>query len=180
MKKPILVSLILILCLCVGVQLNAQSANITANSSAEIVVPLTIIDNSGIAGGTNLNFGRMTISPTVAGTVVLTAQNARTTTGGVTAVPSTTSTASFGLTGRAGSTYQITLPGNINITREGGAETMMVNNFTSIPLSAGVQQLTGTLIGGTDSFTVGGTLNVAAAQAVGVYVGTFTVTVAYN
>jgi len=37
-----------------------------------------------------------------------------------------------------------------------------------------------TLATGTENFQVGATLTVGAAQAVGPYTGTFTVTVAYN
>lgn len=165
-----------------GTLMAQTSATISANSSAEIVAPLTISDNSGLAGGTTLNFGRMTISPTDNGTCVVSAANVRSVSGGVTAVDaSTTSTASFAVTGRAGATYAITLPAApINITREGGVETMSVALFRALPASAGVEQSTGTLIGGSDTFTVGGTLQVSAAQAEGVYNGAFNVTVAYN
>ena len=46
---------------------------------------------------------------------------------------------------------------------------------------AGADAVTGTLSAdGNDSFTVGGTLTVAAAQTAGEYAGTFNVTVAYN
>ncbi len=37
-----------------------------------------------------------------------------------------------------------------------------------------------TLVGGSDTFNVGATLNVGAAQASGTYSGTFAVTVNYN
>ncbi len=37
-----------------------------------------------------------------------------------------------------------------------------------------------TLVGGSDTFSVGATLNVGAAQASGTYSGTFPVTVNYN
>lgn len=183
MKKQIIFGLMLSIGLLTTGSLYAQtSGTVTANSSAEIVAPLTIIDNSGLAGGTTLNFGRMTISPTENGTCVLSAANVRSVTNGVTAVEaSTTSTASFSVSGKIDATYAITLPAApISITREGGAETMTVTAFTALPASAGAEQLTGTLAGGSDTFTVGGTLQVTANQAEGIYNGTFNVTVAYN
>jgi len=173
----------IIVCLLSAGTITAQtSGTLSANSSAEIVAPLIITDNSGMAGGTTLNFGRMTISPTENGTCIVSAANVRSVSGGVTAVnASTTSTASFSVAGRAGSTYAITLPAApVSITRQGGAETMTVATFTALPASAGVTQLTGTLVGGSDTFTVGATLQVNAAQAEGIYNGTFNVTVAYN
>jgi spore coat protein U-like protein len=51
---------------------------------------------------------------------------------------------------------------------------MTVDNFSSTPNG------TGTLTAGTQNITVGGTLNVGAAQASGSYTGTFSVTVNYN
>ncbi len=39
---------------------------------------------------------------------------------------------------------------------------------------------TPTLVGGSDTFNVGATLNVGAAQVAGTYSGTFAVTVNYN
>ena len=79
-------------------------------------------------------------------------------------------------------TYAITLPvAAVPVTRAGGNETMTIDNFASRPTSAGADQLTGTLSNvGSDTFTVGARLNVAAGQIDGVYEGTFSVTVAYN
>ncbi len=183
MKTCLKLFAVISVCLLSAGALVAQTTGtVTANSSAEIVAPLVIADNSGMAGGTTLNFGRMTISPTQSGTSILSAANVRTVTNGVIAVEaSTTSTASFSVNGKAGSTYAITLPaGPVAITRSGGPETMTVTAFTALPASAGVEQLTGTLVGGTDTFTVGGTLQVNANQAEGIYNGTFNVTIAYN
>ncbi len=182
MRKQIILSVILFAVGAFFTQANAQSSSISAKSTAEIVDPISVIDNSGLAGGTTLNFGKISILPTSGGSCIISTQNVRTVTGGVSEIGgSATSTASFGIVGKLGATYVITVPvGSINLTREGGAEIMTVSNFLASPMSAGADQLTGTLIGGTDSFTVGGTLNVNAAQPEGVYTGTFNVTVAYN
>jgi hypothetical protein len=60
------------------------------------------------------------------------------------------------------------------LTRVGGTETMTVTNFT-------LQGQSRRALAKAASFTfrVGGTLNVAAGQVEGVYVGTFDVTVQY-
>jgi hypothetical protein len=62
------------------------------------------------------------------------------------------------------------------LTITSGANTMTVTAFSSTPSA------TGLLTAGTQTLTVGATLNVAAAQAPGVYVSAtpFSVTVNYN
>jgi hypothetical protein len=162
-------------------QLMAQS--LSAKAAAEIVAPLVIVDNSGLAGGTTLDFGKITVSAT-GGACVVSTTNVRSVTGGITAVSSsTTSTASFSIAGKVGATYGITLPAaDIALTRTTGTETMTVGSFVARPASSVAgDALVGTLDAtGSDTFTVGGTLTVGVAQAEGVYVGTFNVTAAYN
>jgi hypothetical protein len=177
MKKLIFGAL---LTMAFSFQLNAQSS-INAQAKAEVTSQLSISDNSGMPGGTTLNFGKVAVSASTAGTCTISTLNVATTSGGVNVVASTTSTAVFSLTGMANKTYAITIPASTVVTRAGGAETMTIDSFTTLPASAGADQLTGTLNGtGADNFTVGGRLNVNAAQADGVYNGTFGVTVAYN
>ncbi|MBS3922739.1 MAG: DUF4402 domain-containing protein, partial [Chitinophagaceae bacterium] len=67
-----------------------------------------------------------------------------------------------------------------NIVLANGANSMNINNFTaSIGLTAGQLSSGGT---GTQSFTVGATLDVSANQAAGLYTTAtpFNVTVNYN
>lgn len=142
----------------------------SASASATIVAPIAI------AKTVDMNFGNVAVSPTVAGTVIMTPAGARSITGGVT-LPATTGTvtaASFTVTGTPGYTYSITLPGATTITD--GTNTMGVGTWTSSPTP------TGTLTGGTETLTVGATLTVAAAQPAGVYTSATacTVTVNYN
>lgn len=129
----------------------------SASTSATIITPIAI------SKSIDMNFGNVAVSPTVPGTVVLPTSGARTQTGGVT-LPVTTGTvaaAKFTVTGLAASTYSMTLPGTITLTS--GSNTMTVGTFTSTPTPTGV------LTGGTQDILVGGTLNVAAAQAAGSY-----------
>lgn len=162
-------------------QLTAQS--LSAKAAAEIVAQLVIVDNSGLAGGTTLDFGKITVSAT-GGTCIVSTTNVRSVTGGITAVSSSaTSTASFSVAGKGGATYGITLPvADITLTCATGTETMTVGSFVARPASSVAgNALVGTLDAtGSDIFTVGGTLTVGVAQAEGVYEGTFNVTAAYN
>jgi hypothetical protein len=154
-----------------GVSANAQSTA-SATASANIITPIAISKT------VDMNFGNVAVSATVAGTVVLDPAGARTRTAGVTLPNSvgTVTAASFTLSGDANRTFAITLPANNTIRIGAAGATMLVNTFTSTPSG------TGALSGGALTLTVGATLNVDAAQAVGLYtsVTPFDVTVNYN
>lgn len=159
----------------------SKAQSITAQAKAEVTSQLSISDNTGTVGGTTLNFGKIAVLAGSGGTCTLSTANTVLASGGVNTITSTTSNAIFTLTGTAARTYAITLPASATVTRAGGTETMTVDNLKARPASTGADGLTGTLDSfGTDSFTIGGQLNVAAAQPDGAYVGTFNVTVAYN
>ena len=143
----------------------------TATTSATVITPIAISKT------VDMNFGNIAVSPTIAGTVVLGTGGTRTKTGGVTlpAVGGTVTAAAFSVTGLGTSTYSITLPSTITLNGSPSG-TMTVNSFVSNPSG------TGALTAGAQTVLVGGTLNVAAAQAAGVYSNTtdMTVTVNYN
>lgn len=168
MKKSILAIAALVI---------AFSASSFAQSSATATSTATIVTPISITKTVDMNFGNIAVNSS-SGTVVLSPEGARSSTGGVT-LPGTSGTvtaASFDVTGEGAYTYAITLPSSVTITRNSGAETMTVNAFTSTPSA------TGTLTAGAQTLTVGATLNVGASQVAGTYVsGTaFTVTVNYN
>ncbi|MEO5995382.1 MAG: DUF4402 domain-containing protein [Chitinophagaceae bacterium] len=150
---------------------NAQGSVATATAAATIVTPLLI------TFVTNMNFGNVAVSATVPGTVVLATDGSRTRTGGAqisVATPGTVTAAAFTVSGTVGYTYAITLPGSVTLTNT-TLETMTATVFTSNPAA------TSTLTAGDNPLLVGATLNVAAAQAEGVYTSTpFDVTVNYN
>lgn len=129
-----------------------------------------------------MHFGTMTVKANQGGTCVLTTSGLRQKTGGVTLtnLGPTFSTATYTVTGEAGRTYSIALPGTITISYVGYS--MIINNLLAKATSGTQSQnATGTLgSGGSDQFTVGATLNVAAGQEEGLYTGTFQITVAYN
>ena len=146
-------------------------ATATATATATIVTPISITKT------VDMNFGNVAVQTATGGTVVMTPAGVRTAFLGVTlpAVPGTVTAASFTVNGQGTYTYAITLPATA-VTLTNGANTMTADTFTSTPSATGV------LTAGTQTLTVGATLNVAAAQAAGIYVsGTpFSVTVNYN
>ena len=149
-------------------------ATATASASATIITPITIVKN------VDMKFGNVAVSATLAGTVIMAPAGSRTTggAGGVT-LPATTGTvsaASFTVSGQSGYTYAITLPSTATITDPVSSSTMTVNGFTSSPAT------TGLLTGGSQTLTVGATLNVGAAQTPGTYTNAsgVPVTVNYN
>jgi hypothetical protein len=177
MKKSILLISVIFMMTGFMSRILAQAIENTA-AAANIITPISLTETS------SLHFGTMSVLALTGGTCILSTQGIRTTggAGGVnlSASAPTATNAAYNVGGSPNVTYAITLPALITVT-EGGGATMDINGLLARPLSAGADQLTGTLSGGgTDSFTIGGTLNVNAAQTGGLYSGTFNVTVAYN
>jgi hypothetical protein len=171
MRKTVflLASLFVMACGIQSVKAQTASASASASANATIITPIAI------AHVEHLNFGNI-VAGTGIGTVIVDTEGDRTKTGDVilpTATPGTFNAAEFTVTGLANATYAITLPESINISTTGG-KTMTVTDFTSDPDG------TGTLTGGTQTLSVGATLNVGAGQVAGDYTGKFSVTVAYN
>jgi hypothetical protein len=134
----------------------------------------TVLGSLSVLKKSDLDFGALAVAG--AGTAVIDpVSGSITTTGGVTVLGSSAHPAIFTGTGSRNSVVNIRLPKNpITLTRVGGTETMTVSNWTldgntnrKVPPSQAFD------------FSVGGTLNVAAGQAEGTYVGKFTITVQY-
>ena len=163
MKKSLLFSVIMI-----AFTAGAFAQSATATATAVIVSPITI------ARTADMSFGNI-IADADGGTVVLVPAGTRTLNGLTSpSIVGTVTAASFTVTGLIDATYAITLPPNHTINS--GANSMVVNTFTSTPSG------TGTLTGGTETLNVGATLNVGLNQASGTYTNAagFTVTVNYN
>lgn len=153
----------------------ASAADATTNAAvrATVVAPITITK------AVDLNFGSFAADDLTTGTVVISTGGARSFTGGASRVTSgngTVTAASFDVTGAGNSTFSISLPTSVTLTRDGGSETMSVASFLSNPASPGA------LVDGAATVAVGATLSVAAAQVVGLYENAdgLAVTVAYN
>lgn len=154
-----------------GISAKAQTTATSAavSASATIVTPITITSDRNLAFGTIVpaaGVGSVTVDPL----------GARTYTGGVTGISSTVSSARFTVGGTANQAYTIAFPADNAIVLTSGANTMTLKTWTTdIPGTAGDLGA-----GASQTFQVGATLNVGAAQASGAYTGTFTVTVTYN
>lgn len=141
----------------------AQAASTTATAKAKILAPLSITNSS------DLDFGTI-VSGAAASTVAVSPAGAPTCGTGLTCI-GTVSAAGFNLAGTSGALVTISLAApTVTLTSAG--------NSMSATLAASQNSLTLTSTGGT--FTVGGTLNVAANQAAGTYSGTFTVNANYQ
>jgi len=146
----------------------AATPSTRATGTAMVLRPVSV------AKLKDMDFGYVAVG--AAGTAVLEPNaDAFSTTGGVTAVGGTPHSAQFAGVATTSSIVNIKIPNQPStLTRVGGSETMTVSNFR-------LQGLNKRAIAAQSSFTfrVGGTLNVAANQVEGIYVGTFTVTVQY-
>ena len=182
MKKLIILSTAVLIIAGFSTKVMAQSnTSATENTSAgaQLIVPMTISEDAP------LHFGTIVLKTSAGGTVVLPSNSTtRLFTGGceASAVNPQPSNAAYHVTGTMNETYALTLPTDITVTETiGGIAQMHITNWKARFLGAGSDAVTSTLASdGTDSFTVGATLNVAAGQIGGIYVGSFDVTVDYN
>ncbi|MEM8520455.1 DUF4402 domain-containing protein [Flavobacterium sp. PL12] len=171
MKKITLLAILIIAALSSNA--NAQTVvSPVATATATIITPLTI------SKLVDMNFGDISTNGTN-GTVILSNANVRSATGGASfsaATPGTITSAKFVVTGNTGYAYSISIPTAITLTHTNTTSVMQVTNIGN---SVGA---TGTLTGGTQDISVGGTLNLVGAQLEGVYTNTtdLKVTVNYN
>jgi hypothetical protein len=148
------------------------AASATASSSSTVVTPITITKSADLA------FGKFAAG--TGGTVTVSTSGARSVTGAVTGMSSTTTAAKFDVAGETGATYSITLSGTTVLTS--GSDTMAfaaISDLTGANSTSGTVP-SGTLTAGTQSIYVGGTLTVGSAQAPGTYTGTVIASVDYN
>jgi hypothetical protein len=172
MNKLFMIFVVVILMAGLTNKVVAQIQPQTAQNQARAEV----LSALGLVAVNPLEFGGFTSA--AAGTVVLSPLAVRTATGGVTLYTTsiTPTAASYTLTGSPNTHYTIVVPTtNQLLVHVGNSASMAANNFTcSYPLLASTLGNTGS-----DAFTVGATLDVAASQAAGLYSGFFDVTIAY-
>lgn len=163
----------------------AETAQATGTAQAVIVEPLSLIKVQ------DLDFGRIAARPT-AGTVTVNPDTGACTVTGPILHVGTCRYAEFAGMGTRRLTFRAQIPATVTLTGPGGA-TMTVNNIT-MGLAPDVSYIGGNGHGlgsgnrryqinsntGIFTFRLGGTLNVGANQAPGVYNGTFNVTVQYQ
>jgi len=144
----------------------AQSNSAQITASVEVIAPITI------ARAADLNFGRITIAG--AGTVVVSSVGTRTQTGSITLLTGGSEAPGlFNITGRATSTYAVTVPSSVTLKKSGSAtETITADTFTNNAVA---------ITGSSDQLKVGATLHLVGNETVGAYASDlFAVTVAYN
>lgn len=152
----------------------AHAAPVTesATARAEIVQALTVTNTA------DLDFGSIALSG-VAGTVVVDSTGALASCTNVTCY-STTSAASFDVTGSFNKSLTVSLPAGLT-TLGNGTDTLELSNYTtSAAAVVGETYYTIVLDGtGAATFTVGGTLSLDGTESEGIYTGTFDVAVDY-
>jgi len=125
----------------------------------------------------NLRFGAL-IPSILGGTVTVSPTGTRSATGTLILLTSTStpfSAASFTMVGQPSLSYSIVLPTSVTLTRQGGSDTLLLNNFTSNPSATGTLSASGT-----GTLLIGGSIAIPASQAAGYYLGSFTVTLTYQ
>lgn len=142
---------------------------------AALVAPNSWALDIAIQNTQGLSFGSFVAGS--GGSVTVSPSGVRSAIGAVLLIPSSDGLpAAFTVTGDASTAYTIQLPDNdfVNLTGPGGD--MVINDFTSDPSGVNGQLSAG----GSQTLSVGGTLNVGSGQVSGEYSGTFSVIVNYN
>lgn len=146
---------------------HAISANETG--SANILAPLNLSSN------TELRFGDVSPDLVQTGTVEVQTDGNRVCSSTITCFDtSPTGAASFSVTGYDGAMYDISIPATIVLN---GSETAIGHSMTATLVGS---KASGTLVSGSDSFTIGGTLTVGVDQEPGTYEASFIVSIQYQ
>jgi hypothetical protein len=141
--------------------------SVTASASAEILGPLDI----QIANNSTMDFGNIVVPGSGTGTLgVVLATDGTVTCPASLTCSGTTSAVSFNVTGTAGSTVAISLPAFITVNGPSGAS-MTIGSLNTTGLD---------MTSGSDTFSLGGTLNVSPAQTLGSYSANYAVGVYYQ
>lgn len=176
MKKSIIIQLIFCMMALFPFLANGQAPTENTAAGAKIIASIALTEVQP------MHFGTMTVQAGQGGTCVISPAGVRSRTGGVTLsnLAPTMSLATYSVTGEPGKSYSITLPATITVTS--APFSMTVSNLLAKPASGAASfNATGTIgSGGSEQFTIGATLNVAAGQEEGLYTGTFAITVTYN
>ncbi|MFA5973731.1 MAG: DUF4402 domain-containing protein [Lentimicrobiaceae bacterium] len=182
MKKSLIIIAAIFMMAGLTSRVMAQTSA-TENTAAGAVLIVAM----GLTETAPLHFGSMVLTSALGGTCLLPSNSTtRDFTGGVatSAANPVATNAAYNVTGTGLETYALTLPASTTVTHTSiasGVYMMAITSMTARFNGAGSDAVTSALVAaGTDSFTVGGTLTIQAAQVGGIYAGTFDVTVDYN
>jgi hypothetical protein len=182
MKKIILSFLAIVMVVSFSNKAMAQTLDTeTTDAGAVLITAMGLVETAP------LHFGSNVLTTTAGGTVLLPSNSTtREYTGGVATSPANpvATNAAYTVTGTGLETYAVVLPETTTVTHTSvatGVYTMDITLMTARFNGAGADAVTSALTaGGTDSFTLGGTLTVGENQVGGIYAGTFNVTIDYN
>lgn len=142
-------------------------------------IQATVVAPSSIQPLDDLRFGQF-FRPTANGNLTISTAGAATTTGGMVGLANATQigtgrgAARFRINGDPNRAFKVDLPSSIDIFH--GTASMRVSNFTNnVPSPRGILNAAGSFI-----LLVGARLRVNANQAVGLYQGTYNLTVTYQ
>jgi hypothetical protein len=159
-----------------GATAPAAGQTVTGTLNVAVVRPNTIV------GFEDLDFGNV-LRPVTAGNVTMNAQTgALSPTGGLVLLGGTPAPGEFVGYGTPDRLVVINGPGSITITRVGGTQTMTITNLRMSVNGATERSISGAQRLDSAGFIflkIGGRLNVAGAQAVGAYIGTYNITANY-
>lgn len=148
----------------------AMAINVTGGASATIIKALAIEEDSSF----KLNFGEI-VPGSAGGTVEIGPDGSKNSTS-VTHISSNSSEGRFNITGQPDTSYSIAFSQTEVTLINEDSETMEVNSFLSVPSVDDGGQLDAQ---GDSVISVGATLDIAAGQAIGIYTGTYGITVNY-
>ena len=141
-----------------------QAATVSTTASANILQPISI------AKVADLSFGDVYPDGTLAGTVTVDFAGGRTFGGGASIGTAAGTSGAFNVTGEANKSYSLTIPATVALAGPGTDMNLTLSSNPATSLDAT----------GSDTFQIGGTLDVGAAQTAGAYSATFDVTANYN
>lgn len=165
--------------LCAAALTAAFGAPAVAQTTENTDGTTEVTDQFSLTEETPLAFGTIVRPGSGSNLVTVSAAGARTLSGGgnATLVGSSFSAATYTVAGDGGQAFDIEVPPSFLLTRSGGSETIEV---TLLP-SAASGMLSGTTGNvGEAEFSVGGNFTVTTGTVIGLYSGTFTVTVENN
>lgn len=182
MKKSLIIIAAIVIIAGLTNRVMAQ-VTLSGNTAGATLVKVLTITNT-----TPLNFGVIGITSGTAGTVVMSTAGVRIPGAATTRIINTgtaKTVALFSLTGTTDAVYTITLPSSITVTTAlgSGDKTMDIDALkvkVDAAAEAAASGATGTLALGASSFLMSGTLNISTTQELGVYAGTYDVTVDYQ
>lgn len=156
-------------CVCLSVFVKPTTAATTsATVTANIIITMSLTTQS------NLAFGDIS-SGSTSGSVVLSTEGTRTSTGGTTINSgSPGNQAEFNAAGEPGAVFSVSTPASVQLI-DASNNVMIVDNFISDPANNGQLDAAGNKV-----VLVGATLHVGSQQAFGSYTGLMTLNVDYN